>query len=176
MAVAGTGTFGKAMDNMRTLLSNCDAFQTWTGTEDAAGALAHVYLWGELDENISASDYPMAAVYFGPSNNYGGDREAGGESNLFLVTGSFDVVFWGDVSADYQGDDAGKWADAFMEAVNAVGGIVDDVRELSGTDNGTNAYLNVVGFNMVNSPLRGDKASDIENRTEIWVRFEWVGI
>ena len=44
MAVTPTGSYGKALSNVRDLIANTTAFQTWTGTANAGAAAARVHL------------------------------------------------------------------------------------------------------------------------------------
>lgn len=176
MTVNPTNIINLPLKHMQTLLSNCSNFQTWTGTASAAAAAARIHLYGEVDtEGQRNVTYPVAAIFFGEPNSIRGTKEFGGSGGLYTAEGDMDVLFIADVPAAYAGDDAGDWADRYVNFNNTIGAIIEDALALADTNDGTNQYLNVTGWAKVSGPGRSDKA-DEEDRLQVAIRFAWSGM
>ena len=59
ITVAGTGSYNLPLFLLRTMLSESTAFQTWTGTANAAAALEYVYMFEAPGED---SLFPLALI------------------------------------------------------------------------------------------------------------------
>jgi len=135
MAVSPAGSISLSEAALRTMLSTVAAFQTFAGAGDAAAALAKIHL-GDLPDPADLTQYtlaelqgyrPYAIVYLSELDGY--------RSRLIGEPFSFDSA--GRVMIHLE-QDASGWAgnrptrDADQEFLNAVGGIVDGLREIRG--------------------------------------------
>lgn len=132
-----------AMENLKTLVAACPAFQTWVDADDATEAAAHVYLVA-LSAPVAARPFAMArekepADHRRPSI-------AGGSHQHFAEAGTLELLFEDAVAAG-DADDHEDAELAFMAHVNAV---VADMMALAGSG----AYLIVRGITIVNGPAR----------------------
>ena len=164
MAVVGTGAFCLPLENLRTLLANCSAFQTWTGTANATAAKARISLFAENIDTL-----PTATITWGAQNNYASDKAFGGEGGTYIRGGNADIFFIGDLESTYAAYED-TLDDLMLDFCNGIGAIMDDLDELAGTD----AYLDVTGWQKVGGPMRSGK-EETEKIVELVVRVSWTG-
>ena len=168
MTVAGTGAICLPLENLKTLLANCAAFQTWTSTADATAAAARIALFAEA---ASGRTLPDSVIFWGADNDIGSNKIAGGAGNSYDRQGTADIFFTSDIATTYA--DYEDTLDELMVAfLNDVGGIMDDMDELAGTDE----YLNVTGWQKVSGPTRSGKEETEEPLVQIVMRVMWWGI
>lgn len=139
MTVTPSGIYSLPLSNMRTMLSNCAAFRTWTGTATVALALAQIHYGGADPATDTA---PLAIVDFAPGS---GGRESVAQGQWrYSAPLAIDVTFIADVSA--QTSDS----DALLTHWNNVGAIVSDVEGLAGTG----GYLGISRSDIADGPTR----------------------
>lgn len=124
MAYTFTSRFFLASEKLATMLSNVTAFQTWTGTANAAAALAKIH---QVTCSHSAWSRPCALIGFDISS-INSERVA---LNEFTITPKSDyrIVFEQSLGGSYSSDPEGG-AKQFLDSV---GLIIDGLLELSGT-------------------------------------------
>lgn len=147
---------------LQTLIANCAAFQTWTGTVDADEAAGRIYL---VQEPESSAEYPFAVIYDGDDLQSVADR--GGSRNFFTDSGDLGIFFADEVAAD----DTDREAE--LTFGNSVGLILDDAKPLSGSG----GYLDATEFRKVWGPgiVDQDEATDGVRRYEIGYQVAWGG-
>ena len=143
MAVSPSGPISKALNNLRTLLSNCAAFKTLVGAADAAAALASIHLVA-----VENPTRPFALIAFAERGCWTARKNAGGAGNYFRDEGSLMLLLEQDVA-----EGTSTEPDAGLTFANALGDIAADILELAGT--GT--YLSVTGVRVVQGPQRSHR-------------------
>ena len=166
MPLTASGGLSLPLENLRTLLSNCTTFQTWTGTATPAAAAARIYLWGY----DGTPTYPTAIVFWGDANSYDSEAIASGGPNQFGVRADCDLIFLANIDTTYT-TYASSFEQCMMAFCNDVGGIIDSMKDLAGSG----AYLNIESIRKIAGPSRSDK-SDTQNLIEIVFRCTWAGI
>ena len=164
MAVAPTGSLSKPLYNLQTLIASSATFQTWVGaTGDAeaklAAARARIYLAAKPG---GSAVRPFAVVGQGDEREWPG--LAGGARNHFGDSGSLLVSFEADVAEEDQDDDA----DAEMAFLNPVGGVIDDILQLSASG----GYLAVTGITLSDGPGRSDPRERDSLGDAYWILFQ----
>ena len=127
MAVALTGIFGLAVENLRALVAESSTFQTWTDTETAVAAIAHVFRHDAPAATEKAAR-PCAIVGRNAGATY---RRKGEPSGPYMIdSGSLYLWFIEDTPAAYATSetDAISWMD------NQTDGIIEDMADVSGND------------------------------------------
>lgn len=138
--VAPTGHLSLPIDLLRKTVAGSTTFQAWTGTADAAAALARVHA---VQADASAAK-PFAVVDW--ARSYSRRRDAGGTRNHFQATGSLSLLFRAQITEA----DAG---DAAYDFLNKVGAVLADMEGLAGTA----GYLDVEEIRLVEGPERPEE-------------------
>ena len=159
MAVNLTKGAGLVKKNMRRLISETDAFQTFVGADDAAEALGSI---GIDDESLLVR--PGALVY--PDSPLELTSDAQGVAVEFnpWLDGIVSVRFASDIAVVDPVGDIPEGRKQFQETVN---GIIDDMADLSGSD----GFL--VFFGALPSPEQGSPANSEKDQGEGTTYYEW---
>lgn len=146
MSQTPTGMLSLPPANLRTALSRCTTFQTWTGAANETEALEKI---GLVERAAATSNF--AVVDDGDAFNF--ERIDTGAT--FDENGSVILWFQGDVSSE----DAGSETDAQLAFTNAVGAILEELIEYCGNHSDV---FNIAG----GSKLWGPSRTNAEERTE----------
>lgn len=133
-----SGLMSLPLSHLRRLVSECEAFQTWTGAADATEALEHIHLV-ELPQGDLVR--PFALIGFGA--RWKTEQRS---VQLYTKTGELFLMF----EADVADADQASAADAIFGFMNPLGDVVSEMLEKAGTDD----YLNVIELEMEEPPLR----------------------
>ena len=144
MAVAPSGIFSIQLSILRTMISQSTSFQAWTGTANAAAALARIYFEAQDNSDVVR---PFALVFMG--NEYVQQSIAGGASTVFQPTGQLVMMLEDDVAAE----NADSHADAYFAFSNELGGLIEDLMDLSNTD----SLLSFESIALTGGPSRTEK-------------------
>ncbi len=165
MALSAAGAITLPLENLRTLIANCTAFQTWTGTADAAEAKTRIELFAATCSTLTL---PAAAIDFAAPNNFWqAQKQFDGSVPLFVRTGSADISFEMEITEAYRDDPE----QSYMELANDIGGIIDDMLELAGTDE----YLMLTGLSVKAGPGKFGK-EESEKLAGVLVTATWWGV
>lgn len=135
--MASTGSYSLPLENLRILVANSSTFQTWVGAIDATAALARIYKIAKAEAGLVR---PFCMV-----DHESTSKTKIAEPNTFEPSGAL-RLFFEDVP-----DDSDASNEAIIEAfTNEVGGIIDDMEALAGTD----GFLMATGFNESSPPTR----------------------
>jgi len=167
MPLTATGAFSLPLANLKTLLANCAAFQTWTGTADAAAAAARIDLFAEQTASLTL---PGAVVTWGAQNSYSSSKAFGGEGGTYERTGTADIYFTSDLDTTYA-EYASTLDNLMLAFCNDIGEIMDDMDALAGRD----TYLDVRGWDKVAGPMRSGE-EDTSKMVQMVVRVMWWGM
>lgn len=161
-ADSSSGMLSRPMALLQTLIANCAAFQTWTGTVDADEAASRIYLVQEPEASV---EYPFACIYQGENSLSVADR--GGSRNFFSDSGDLGIFFTAEVSAE----DSDREAELVFG--NAIGLILDDAKVLSGSG----GYLDAHEFTRAWGPgiVDQDESADGVRRYEVGYQVAWGG-
>jgi hypothetical protein len=144
MAVTPSGIFSIQLSILRTMISQSSSFQTWTGTANAAAALARIYFEAQDDSSVVR---PFALVFMG--NEYVQQSIAGGASQVFQPSGQL-VMMLEDAVAP---GNAASHADAYFAFANELGDLIEDLMALGGTD----SLLSFESIALTGGPGRTEK-------------------
>lgn len=161
MPVSLTKLSGLVKENMRTLISATDAFQTFVGAGDAAAALASI----GIDDELSLVR-PYALVYL--ETPLKADSDAQGvvvEFNPFM-TGVVTVRFSADISVVDPVGDISEGRKQFQEDVED---IIDDMVDLSGSD-GFLVFVSTAAGSDQPSPANSEKD---EGEPTTYYQWDW---
>ena len=157
MAVNPSGPESLPLMYLRELISYSDNFQTWTGEDSQGDALTRILYASTKDREI---EHPMAFVKFGDSFN--AEAQAGGIDTAFMGgdSGNVNLVFEAKI-----GDGITKEDEGVLDFMNQVGGVLEDIMDLSGSESGGVVFLNVTGISRASGPrvvslADGDKQID----------------
>lgn len=148
-SVAATGPISLPLSALRTILSNCAQFQTWTSTANAAAALAKIYLVATPLASISR---PFAWI----SHRNGIAGLSLQRDQLTPVSGSTEIAYAGSGSlvlgfeANLAGTSGFDAADEEFTFTNAIGQIIKEMFILSGRA----GYMNLEGVQSLTPPQR----------------------
>lgn len=137
--VAPTGIVSKAQGNMRTLLSESAAFQTWVGAANATEALDSIYL---IEGPAVSASRPLAVI--GPGDKFSMDAIAGGVISEYWHSGVVQIWFEDDVA------DALNEPDAWFTFTNTMGAILADLVNPTDTD----SVMNITQIEQIFGPAR----------------------
>lgn len=169
-----SGSLMKAQDNLRTLLSNVGAFQTWVGAANATEALDHIYhsalpppANGNVHTLAELQGYrPYALIGTSPDEGYIWEIESVGSGNFGLERGTLMVLLVQDVPSLIAADPSAVDV-AFL---TTIGDIIDGLVN----DNGVDAFFN---FNRIamSGPERAheDEAVNLGDFEEAQLLIEW---
>jgi hypothetical protein len=161
MSVTPSGILSEPIDHARTLLANASAWQSWVGASDATQAKDSIHIGatpppadGETyTQNELANLWPLAIIDLPPDGGgYQVSRNADGVDQQFPESGRVVMAFEDKVPDQHLGSPA----DARLAFFNNLGAVMLDMLQLSGTDDGTNAYLWLRGINILEGPVRED--------------------
>ena len=161
MSVAATSILSLPLDHARTLLSHSSTWQSWVRASDATEAEASIHL-GATPPPADGSQYsneelrslwPLAVISLPPDG--GGFQAARDGDGTELVWPERGRIVMGieDAIASHRLRAPG---DALVEYLNELGGIMRDMLDLSGTDDGTNQFLWLRQINILDGPTRED--------------------
>jgi hypothetical protein len=139
MAVTPTGIWSDALYQLRRLMSQCDALQTWVDADNATEALGSIYYY---DTPVSTNVRPVAVVSDGDSAQW--IANSTGTRTHYISSGGLHLFFEGDIADANQGN----IADSLTAFKNDIGGIIDDMLNLSGTDD----YMNITSISLIAGP------------------------
>ena len=125
MAVSATGSTGKMVENLRTLVAASTTFQTWTESDDAAEALGSIHCFGAAP----SASRPFSLVSLGENERW--QRAGIGVGDAWGPDpnpASLYLYFCGTVSATHEGN----FEDTVFTFLNFVEGILEDIRGASG--------------------------------------------
>lgn len=131
------------MSNLKTLLSNTAAFQTWVDADDAAEAATSIIYVAEDEDNVSR---PFALLMMDTPWTH--DAVSSGPD--FRDRGSLAIRFEGTITEAY----VGTPADEFFEFTNSMGAIISGMADLS--RNGS--YMHVTQFSVLEPVYRSTRA------------------
>jgi hypothetical protein len=144
--------------NFETLLSNVEAFQTWTGTANATAAAARIYIAG-----IDEGDYTRPCAIIATATGRAAEAFAGGGRDYHSNEGAVRAIFEADIAEGDVGDPEAE----FREFGNSVGDILAGIEVLSGQG----AYLHITGWRLEGKPQRAkDDEGDIY---QVSALFDW---
>ncbi len=121
MPVSALYERGKCIANLRTLLANTPAFQTWTGTANATAAAARVHLYEIADVWDDDTDRPCAAIGLGAWQD-----TLAGEPPVYDKTTTLRLILVADVPEGYASD---AW-DAGLDFFNGFESVVEGMEAL----------------------------------------------
>lgn len=134
-----TGILSQPLDALRTMLSECAAFQVWTGAASASAALAYVHPWYYDATNDSVK---LAMVNLG--QNHDNAREALSGSQQFSRNGTLELYFR--ELLDDTSRTAAEGSDLLYSHFNSLGAILFDLENLSIATNPS--YLRISQISM----------------------------
>lgn len=164
MALAASGLLSVPLDAAERLVASSSTFQTVTGAGSEAAALAFVHRAEGLDELSADGESiinarPRAIVYYGDQMERTkiGVGDWTGEGTLllafqFATSSTYEVT-----EDDNPTEEKAKEDDAIFEFTNNIGAIVSEMEANSGGSDGTNGYLNAVGFSVQGGPWHPDE-------------------
>lgn len=159
MPVTPAGMLSLPLANLRTALSRCVAFQTWTGAANEAAALAYI----SLVEKGSSLTGKFAVVDDG--TEYTGESITSGAT--FHEEGSLALIFQGNVHTDY----ANSEVDAQLEFTNAIGAILEELITYCGNNRDV---FSISKFSKIFGPWRSDDEERNADNDYMQMGF-WVG-
>jgi hypothetical protein len=157
--VTPTSGLGLVVANVKTLLAALDAFQAWTGTASAAAAEGHIYLQ-RWDPGAAGVVWPHAVVSLKMDGGHDAMHAADGDGVVYNHTYRVAVSFEAEPTVG-DGIDATP-SNYAMTLLDAVGGIIEDLEELTGTD----GYAYVRQARHVAGPANATLADQAEK--EFW--------
>lgn len=143
--VVAAGSLSEVVTLARTLLANCAAFKTRTGSADATAAAEHIRLDRIFDSHELHSQRPFALVKI---TQRGANAVSDGVSVGLEAGGNVLVAF--EDNANY-GD---NHDDSYVDFLNFAGACIDQMEALSGVG----AYLPFHNVDMVLAPIRTPRA------------------
>jgi hypothetical protein len=157
-----TGPLSLPLTNMRTLLANCSAWQTWTGAASAAEALEHIHLLAvdqprEDDEDRPWSSIrPFAVIGLDLPEFWAAEKHSGGAAGGFVRSGNLLVSFEDNVDDQIKDN----YREALVRFLNNVGDVIIDLIGSPGVSaglSGTGTYLHLTGLTVKEGPHRADR-------------------
>lgn len=157
MSVTPTGPISLLFKHLQNQFADGSAFQTWTGNPgDAVAAKLHAHVMAEDGE----PDTPFVMIT--PGEDFQPVKI--GEVNTYETIGSLSVYLVADVSSE----NADDHTDAFYEFTNDVGGILNGLKDLSGTA----GYLNITSMPWTAGPWRTRKEDRKKLGDQYFLAFE----
>jgi hypothetical protein len=142
MPVTASGPISLPLENGRTLIANCAAFRTWTGTADIAAAKNRIHLVDfeppengreyTADELAALRPYAEVDEFIPPDERPGGDPFVSQRQGYgaFVDAGKLLVRFFDNVDDV----DAQNPSEARLQFMNKVGAVIAEIKELGGGD------------------------------------------
>ncbi len=140
MPVTPTGPLSLPMESLRVLLANVEAFQTWTGEDDATGAKTRIHLvdlpaaesddGGYSIEELQALRPGAVIDLWSPERGFGDEPWA---ATRFAESAYIDVSkLTIDLGANIPEEDARNAADAKLQFLNDTGAVIAGLLDLAG--------------------------------------------
>ncbi|MGD8237838.1 MAG: hypothetical protein PVH68_04760 [Armatimonadota bacterium] len=151
-----TNSFWGPLERLRTMLANCDTWQTWTGAtggteaERIAAAKEHIYI--PVIPRVDGEEYPTTVADARPyalidqGATHGRDSVSTGPRGL--PSGSILLMIAAD-TPDAVADDPSDAQQSFM---GNVGDVLDELDALAGTS----SHLALRSWELINGPFRSD--------------------
>ena len=149
MVVAATGSQGKALENLQSLVAASSSFQGLVGAADAAAAKAHIYLTAAASP--IAAKRPFAMVRQVLENGFGYEAVGLGSSHDYREFGRLELLFAIDTPAGRAANEGNAEA-AFLNIIEPV---LEDMDVLAGA-----GYLAVRGLTVDIGPVHSHEAED----------------
>jgi len=157
MAVEPTGFIALHLDGLRTLVADCEAFQSWVGGEDAGEAKASVYIEAFYTNDNLPVHRPFCLIGLVTS-----ESEEVATRRLFTTSGGYRLIFEANVDPEH----AASQEDAGFAFRNAVDAIIAEIKTKSdGEDEEGNSYVRISRLALEDpmrrtDPLRGQVDGD----------------
>lgn len=155
MPVTASSILAEPAETLRTMLADCAALRTWFGAADAAEAKLRIHVGGVpepvADEGFTQAQLesarPLALIHIEPRGGGAAFKAyAGGSRNFFRASGVLSLIF----EADIDSANVGNPQDAYLEFINAVGAVIDDLQTLAGSS----TYLDIRAIDIAEGPWR----------------------
>ena len=174
MAVTPSGMLSLPIKSMEDLIANTSAFQAWVGAGDVATARGSIYKMAlpkpsdgdTYTTSEIAALWPFVIIAPNPTGGaFSADKVADADPVL-LDRGSI-LVHWENAVATEDDDEP----DPLYQFLNDVGGILNDMLNLSGTS----TYLNVRSYNTLDGPNRAteDAHAGLGDYYYMVMQFDW---
>jgi hypothetical protein len=137
---------------IETLLANCTAWQEWVNADDATEALAHIYI--PANESPATSAKPFAIV-----NDNGIVTTKTGET-AYTTLSDYYILIVNEPPEDLTTD-----RDIYLDALNKVGAIMEEMMELQGTENGAARFINLSSVTKIAGPLFRSNIEEAQGQT-----------
>jgi hypothetical protein len=131
--------FSQPVENMADLIANSTTFQTWTGSANATEARTKISIWAKDGE----TDLPTCAISLAPQFSF--SKSSSGTHDNYTTLNAVTALFLGSIPDTSPEDD-------FYTFSNIVGGIVEDVLNLSGRP----GYASIENGSPDGPPMRSD--------------------
>jgi hypothetical protein len=175
MPVTASGIVSLPLENLRILVANCDAFQTWTESADVATAKTRLHLIAPLAEDGRkftaeelASLRPFAVIdeWRAPGGRQGGgswvmDRHALGG---YTPSGKLILTFE-DAVAD---EDKDNHDEARLQFMNQLGAVLNEMLDLGGGDTD---YLSIHRIERWDFYARSDETEKTPQGDFYWASY-----
>ncbi len=123
MVLVPLNTWSLPMASLRDMLKNVAAYQTLTGSEDAAEAAATIFFVGESFANLPAT----YVLIDGPQWEL--DQVSGGSASSYRHSGVHGLTFFVATPEAYRSTEGA----AILDFMNSVGAVIEGLGALSGT-------------------------------------------
>lgn len=145
MPLTPSNIFNVPLTLMSALLCNTTAWQTFTGTDNATDAADYVGLW---DRDISEETNPQCIIDLGEAF----ESTLVGGATQYQERGNVTLWFEAAIPDAYP-----DWNESLVWMANQVGGVIEGMKTISGTD----GYVPVRSFRPVMGPARSaEKRTD----------------
>ncbi|MBR9800264.1 hypothetical protein GYB59_00560 [bacterium] len=125
--VSATSFLGKQLEYARNLIAASPAWQELCGVETAEEAKAFIEYYATADDSL-----PRCLLTLGTDLQLGSVWPSGSSGQ-----GTVDVVFYTQIADE----DDGRFSDACMNHLNAIGPVLAEIRDLARNANANNGYL-----------------------------------
>lgn len=173
---APSGPVSLAIENLRVILANCTAFQSWVGAGNAATALEHIF-YEALPPPAEGGEYSLAELQaYRPFALVGMEAEDGFYTRSDAQGAGFEwdlgggrLSLW--LEENVEPSIALDAAEVSRRFCNTIGAIIDELCDLSGTA----TYLALHSVRVLMGPGRGDKAERATQGDYVAMRLgiEW---
>lgn len=145
MAIVPAGMISLPLSYLRATIAESAAFQSWTGTADAAAALLRIF--PVATESVI---YPLCLVDW--ADNFKRSMDAAGSRNYFRQDGDLAMIFMDIV------DPAHDETEASYDFMNKVGAVIDEMESYAGKP----GYLDIQSIAIESGPMR-PKLAEVES-------------
>jgi len=138
---------------IESLLANCTAWQEWVDADDATEALEHIYI--PSNESPATSAKPFAIV-----NDNGAVTTKTGET-AYTTLSDYYILIVNEPSEDLTTD-----RDIYLDALNKVGAIMEEMMELQGTETeGGDRFICLSSVTKIAGPLFRSNIEEAQGQT-----------